>query len=521
MAFSSDLINIVVLFLISFFYHFPSTNAFLVAVNTHRPRNPGTRFVTATSCIIGIMSPSPTSSRIRPRQHQLHQSSSSSSWIVSSLNDDDEEESRNTGSTTPPKRRHPPQTRLVLHFDINETILLGDDAGGDTRQDSIEKMIAKSAFVRMTDTGDRDNDVSASWDYTQGMEPTHWWDGQKIGHEETIPPLYTGWDWPVNCCPYYRTAYKKYSKSFVTAHDGQVGSGRIYLPILTKCEEELSKSHTNHILPAFYKTLYYLLQTMSPESITGTTTAIKESPAREPQRTALPFTVVFRTFGSDVQEIAQMVTDFALGKHPEYPDVYCPQLCFPGNSSQSLYQGRWKRPSSKQATDAIYQLWNMEETKLVASGDAEILQVLDKVSICGIRDDYRYWKQHNFDPTAGKPVWVPYFHCRNPEHQSSSTSSTYDHHLIFDDNIHNLPHDGIVCVRQQLSDGSFVTVDGTTMHTQYYQGVHMVRVPTIEPVLNPRWFIEQISNATNRLQERLTKEDDQEQDGNDDDEQQE
>jgi len=37
---------------------------------------------------------------------------------------------------------------LVLHFDINETILLGDDAGGDSRIDSLNKMLAKSAFCQ-------------------------------------------------------------------------------------------------------------------------------------------------------------------------------------------------------------------------------------------------------------------------------------------------------------------------------------------------------------------------------------
>ena len=32
--------------------------------------------------------------------------------------------------------------RLVLHFDVNETILLGDVAGGDSFEDGINKCIA-------------------------------------------------------------------------------------------------------------------------------------------------------------------------------------------------------------------------------------------------------------------------------------------------------------------------------------------------------------------------------------------
>jgi hypothetical protein len=409
----------------------------------------------------------------------------SSNWIVSSLHDTDEDEQQQQ-STTTPETKIP--TRLILHLDINETILLGDDAGGDTRHDSIQKMIAKSAFVEMTTTTtteeeeEENNNDKTRNEQTSAMEPTKWWDGQVIGQETTMPPLYTGWDWPTNCCPYYRTSYKKYSKRFVEEYHG-----RIYRPVLERCEEQLSKSHSNHILPAFYETLYQLLKSTEAEETSVSTTT--ETPS-----SVLPFTIVFRTFGSDVTEIAQLITNFARGNHPDYGDVNCPQLCL---GEQNLYQGRWKQTSDG---GIVYQLWNTDETELVASGDQEILQLLERVSICGIRDDYNHWKRNNWDPTAGKPIWVPWY-------DSQNNSAPYDHHVIFDDNIHNLAHDGIVCVRQQQQrrhDGTFVTVDGTTMHT-LYQGIHMIRVPTIEPVLNPHWFVEQINNARDKLQQRLLK----------------
>jgi hypothetical protein len=54
---------------------------------------------------------------------------------------------------------------LCLHFDINETILLGDPAGGDSYEDSLNKILAKVAFVkpvriprRRTSTNNRTND---------------------------------------------------------------------------------------------------------------------------------------------------------------------------------------------------------------------------------------------------------------------------------------------------------------------------------------------------------------------------
>ena len=39
------------------------------------------------------------------------------------------------------------QPHLFLHFDVNETKLIGDPAGGDTVTECLNKIIAKSAFV--------------------------------------------------------------------------------------------------------------------------------------------------------------------------------------------------------------------------------------------------------------------------------------------------------------------------------------------------------------------------------------
>ena len=78
---------------------------------------------------------------------------------------------------------------------------------------------------------------------------------------------------------------------------------------------------------------------------------------------------------------------------------------------------------------------------------------------------------------------------------------------------HNLEHNSIACVREEvrtcrISDDDAVkndtnrpnqlpeissvyrTLSGT--ETLYEQGRHLIRVPTIAPILNRRWFLEQI-----------------------------
>jgi hypothetical protein len=58
---------------------------------------------------------------------------------------------------------------------------------------------------------------------------------------------------------------------------------------------------------------------------------------------------------------------------------------------------------------------------------------------------------------------------------------------------HTLEHDSIASVRVQAADGGFRTLTGSEILEQ--QRVHLIRVPTIEPILHPRWFLQQIANA--------------------------
>lgn len=75
---------------------------------------------------------------------------------------------------------------------------------------------------------------------------------------------------------------------------------------------------------------------------------------------------------------------------------------------------------------------------------------------------------------------------------------------------HNLEHNSIACVREEVLSSKnskdddindpncfqrrppsfFRTLSG--IETLHEQGRHLIRVPTIEPILNRRWFIEQI-----------------------------
>ena len=61
---------------------------------------------------------------------------------------------------------------------------------------------------------------------------------------------------------------------------------------------------------------------------------------------------------------------------------------------------------------------------------------------------------------------------------------------------HNLEHDSIASVRVEDESGRFHTLSGKEIQAQ--QGHCLIRVPTVSPVLDQHWFLEQIARARER-----------------------
>jgi hypothetical protein len=187
--------------------------------------------------------------------------------------------------------------------------------------------------------------------------------------------------------------------------------------------------------------------------------------------------------GSELRDVLNAIALFASGKHPDYPEFQNSNLINAtssnNNNNNNLYQGRWTVDPPH-----VYQLW--QDGTLVASGDSQVVELIQSHTICGIQDDYLFWKAHGFEPWAGKPVWIP--------------NDPAVHHILFDDNIHNLQRDGIATVRRQLLDDNNSNDNDhwetlTSLEILKQHGKHLVRTPTIEPALNKKWFLERIDEA--------------------------
>lgn len=428
---------------------------------------------------------------------------------------------------------------LFLHFDVNETILIGDIAGGDALEDCLNKIIAKSAFVITSSDGNENNNGDEE---SSLFVPTHWWNGLPLTPPTSSevspsfdcvdadglsddyfippslttihplpPPLYTGWDWPTNTCPYYRSIYKANAKQFTNNNE----HGTIYRPVydllysrlLGGGEQTKKKENTREkkvedremsfddFVPAFFHSLVHYFPSEMTSAITtdyiGTCTS--SSSLLPPP---VKMTLVLRTFGSDLLRVTKCITEFANGKHPSFPSYRNRQLIL---NEEDLLQGRWVKTTSatEKETDSVYELYHKQSTNKLYTGDDAILDYLQSKSIVGIRDDYDYWSDNNYVPWSGKPVWA-----RNSREQPRPIILRHDHHhILLDDNIHNDPNDGIGAVRvpttASSSSSSYISLRGNDILNMH--GKYLIRVPTLRPLLEDDWFICQIENARQRI----------------------
>jgi len=199
--------------------------------------------------------------------------------------------------------------------------------------------------------------------------------------------------------------------------------------------------------------------------------------------------------------------------------------------NESLFRGRWicndpttTITTSTSSCDDEYKKYHYQLSQneiVIARTDDDIVQLLESKKICGIQDDYPFWSQQNCVPWAGKPVWVTpppppqssslVTTTPNTELSADNAKSDYHHHVFFDDNIHNDPTDSIVAVRycdnndknktnpREEKKKMFTSLNGKD--TICMQGKHVVRVPTIDAILDKYWFLRQIALAEKKVVE--------------------
>lgn len=336
---------------------------------------------------------------------------------------------------------------------MNEVLVLADAAGGDTREHSLNKVLAKSVLVKRAAGGscgappENDDFILDQWTWSDGTPLRH--DGQR---RAPPPDLFSGFELPPNCLPFYAvpSLKQRWARCFATdpSSPGYIFHG-VYEdlnaalkwtgpphPSLTTSDGEY-----HFILPSFF----IMLQALR---------------ARHRD-----FLVVFRTFGSDLPDVMAAVNAFCRGEHPDFP-AGLPGLAM---SPRHLHKGRY------QGEDYVLECSSGKASSLPAVIDS--LSASD-AGFAAVQDDYEHWKRHRHAPEAGKPLWL----------------TVDDHgvnHVFFDDNILNDAAGSIVAVRARKSPGTpFRRLDGEAIRRMH--GFVLVRVPTPFAILDRRWFLDQI-----------------------------
>lgn len=328
---------------------------------------------------------------------------------------------------------------LITWLGVCFPLSTGDPAGGDSFEDSLNKIVCKQAVVRR---------VVEEEAMTPLLDRYAWVDGRPLSSVDGSEPELHYWELPQGCTKFYDEPElkRRFAKNFCTDADSPgilYRSLHSHLEAAMRCDKEtdqrLIRGDHYFVLPAVWQLL---------ESLEGR-----------------HFTLVIRTFGTDLEAVADALTAFA-ERHEGTP-LQSLKL-----SKENMYALR-RDGESCSMTPLSGGGERLDERAAIA-----LIERDDQPVRCiGISDDYPSWKAAGFKPSAGKPCWI--------------TPSA--RHVFFDDNIHNDPNKSIVNVRWLQPSGGIVSLNGNV--TCQLHGLVLFRVPTLEAILHHDWFARQVTKV--------------------------
>ncbi|CEG48268.1 uncharacterized protein PHALS_06098 [Plasmopara halstedii] len=408
--------------------------------------------------------------------------------------------------------------RVVLHFDLNRTILMSDAAGGRTMEDTVNYLLSE-----------------CTWGYINPKCPSEWIcvstaasiDPPKI--TSRVPHLVTYKQFVDDAYPYetVRTATtctldqikttNKVIKSQRTALQSAFIGGKdtpgypvqhsftevmqhLYFPHekqqnlakqlaanmpLSSLQQAWSEGRF-YLLPSFLHFLSYL---------------------NSPHVTKLEIDVklVFRTFGKDLKDVAQELELLIAGQHP----MMCPALpdrfrldvtrlshsigafyrhSFDANGTTLAVGTLTKQPFlSKDSNTTLVFDTDINDNVKIVRGFQSIQETLEKMmqesNVLALRDDYEWWSTHAEDAQYGKLLLV-------------NEKEPRDIVVFFDDHIE--AHDAHIVDVRDLESGE--PVDFVKSRGKYLQ-----RVEPLAAILDPNYFITLFEKHNLRMDSRSAK----------------
>lgn len=318
---------------------------------------------------------------------------------------------------------------LILHFDINKTIIISDASTNRGLRASLHSLMSEVCWGKFPQNIPKEDRRPSDW------EPI-------LNAPATVPPTEDSVTFGTYLEDHTNTpkAERRRLKNEF-AFEGNIGER--FMPYVQDLERSLTvegdtgtDKKFHFVLPAFYKLLDVLF---SDELL---------------QR--VNWRIVFRSFGVDTPDVIADINRYLAGENPEFqpsnPDVAAAcKIDLPRDTGALLRTG----PSSD---DVHISIVNNRGVVTTISGAANIqkhiensifqmqhrdLFGVDAKRFFVLRDDYRWWEKNHESDTSGKLLIV-----QRPANGDATDSLT--HQAFFDDNIErDRPH--IVDVRDLLS----------------------------------------------------------------------
>ncbi|XP_052802901.1 uncharacterized protein LOC128233064 [Mya arenaria] len=338
--------------------------------------------------------------------------------------------------------------KLILHFDVNKTIVPVDSATGETVEAALNVYLSGLAQGK-----DREGEWHSK--HVLAVAPDEQDDVSFYKFQEK------------RLLPHINRDRKTFRYNLMSFTDKPQGSR--YKPHLKELlnvlkwdfpyEETVHKDLTvpgneawrfHFILPAFYKLLRYLVDQHKD------------------------FTVIFRTYGSDANSVLKSLRHAISNKLP-----FCHNLEeMSEDISDTVYVLR--RSNFEPSVFSVHTCAGDSESERVrVKTDEEMYMWMSNMNgINAIRDNVQDWLDHSFDSRFGKPLWV-------------DSSDERNHHVFFDDNIRPGNLDSIANIRLRHSAGEdFQTVDRTEEHKLV--NANIVPVTFTEAILDEDYFVKKL-----------------------------
>ena len=195
--------------------------------------------------------------------------------------------------------------------------------------------------------------------------------------------------------------------------------------------------------------------------------------------------MIFRTFGTETQEVADSFNAFRRGTHPFVPQPACTDPAFHAGTIEFPKQlGCFKRCMNADTGRETIRLClgtidpSKQEPFKVITGFADIHAFLEQESRKGVcfalRDDYPFWASRAEASDAGKP------HAVDPR-------STACHHIFFDDNIERT-HAHIVDCRDISRGDAVIPFEESLNHW-------MVKAEPVQALMDDLYFRKEIARC--------------------------